>query len=348
MTAMAGEVSGASTVGTRPLLFISHRHDDKALADVIGGFIRSRSAGQVDVYQSSDANAVGPKAGAQLTDELREALWRAARVIFLYTRVEADWGWCLFESGLALQPDTPPTRLTVFSCGGTAPPQLSDRVHVKIRDRSDIQRFTNHFLTDKDFFPGLDRAIAGFAENDPDVIAASDSFYGALQEIPDPQDQRVEDWPAYPFLQLEIGCDDSERLCAEGARADRLDVARDVVRQARVSDSDSEGARIFNRRWQEGDTATFGEYVKAWCEHYDDAAPDWLDALCDQLLDGARWQWPSLRWVLMRSIDRKDGALYGPALTRVRRWPDRRMQFDVEFQPFELAPDGAVEIKLPG
>ncbi len=300
------------------------------------------------MYQSSDANSVGPTPGAQLTDELQSALWRAGRVIFLYTRVDADWDWCLFESGLALQPDTPPTHLTVFTCGAEAPPQLAGRVLVKIRDRSDIQRFTNQFLTDEDFFPGLDRAIApGFQENNPDVIAAADSFFDALTEIPDPRDDRVEDWPAYPFLQLEIDAGGSGRLREDGPPEHRIATAREVVREARVSDSDSEGARLFNRRWQEGDEACFGDYVKAWCERNADEAPAWLDALCEQMLEGARWEWPSLRWVLMRSMDKRDGTFYGPVLTRVRRWPDRRMQFDVEFQPFALGAGGEVEVQLP-
>ena len=63
---------------------------------------------------------------------------------------------------------------------------------------------------------------------------------------------------------------------------------------------------------------------------------------------GARWEWPHLSWVLMHSMDPNDGRLYGPALTRVRLWPDDRMQFDVEFLPFMIAESGDhVEVRLP-
>jgi hypothetical protein len=346
----AADVTGREAVADpRPLIFISHRHEDKALADVIGGFMRSRSAGQVDVYQSSDANSEGPKAGGQLTDELEQALWRAGRVVLVYTRKDADWGWCLYECGVALQPNTPPTKLTVFTCTGTVPPQLAGRVYVKIRDRGDIQRFTNDFLTDPAFFPGLHKAIApGFGDNDPDVLSAANNFFDELGTIPDPQDEQVQDWPAYPFLQLEITAEERSELCADGAYERRLATAREVVTQARISDSDTEGARIFGRRWDIGADTRFGEYVRDWCDRYSDDAPAWLDSLTEQIMEGARWSWPTLHWVLMRSMDAHDGAVYGPAVTRVRRWPDDRMQFDVEFQPFELADGGQqVKVRLP-
>lgn len=181
MTGSVDVTPPEAATGVRPLVFISHRHEDKPLADVIAGFIRSRSAGQVQVYQSSDANSEGPKAGSFLTDSLQRALWDAGRVILIFTRKDADWGWCLFECGLTLQPDTPPTRLTVFTCNATAPPQLAGRVHVKIRDRADVQRFTNEFLTDPGFFPGSSKPVApGFKANDPDVLAAANSLFEEL------------------------------------------------------------------------------------------------------------------------------------------------------------------------
>jgi TIR domain-containing protein len=333
---------------TRPLVFISHRHEDKALADVIGRFMRSGSAGQVDVYQSSDANSEGPKAGGVLTDELQRALWRAGRVILVYTRTDADWGWCLFECGLALQPNTPPTCLTVFSCGSTAPPQLAGRVHVKIRDRGDIQRFTNHFLTDKGFFPGLNKAIAGFQENDPNVLAAAETLFDDLAKIPDPRDENVQDWPAYPFIQLEIDAEGRARLPADGPYEGRLLSARELILEARISDSDSEGARIFGRRWDPAVETRFGELVRGWCERFGADEPPWLDALSEQVMEAAGWCWPTLHWVLMRSMDQRDSSVYGPVVTRVRRWPDDRMQFDIVFEPFELTDGGErVKVRLP-
>jgi hypothetical protein len=350
MSATTDALAEQARIETRPLVFISHRHDDKAFADVVANFLRSRSAGQVDVYQSSDANAEGPRAGAVLSDELQTALWRASRVIFVYTSPEADWGWCLFECGLALQPDTPPTTVTVFSCGAAAPPQLAGRVLVKIGDRGDIQRFCNDFLTSRDFFPGRDRPVAaGFQENDPNVLAAANALFDELATIPRPEGAQVQEWPAYPFLQLEITATDRARLCdADGSHDQRLVIARDVLASARISDSDSEGARIFGVRRDMDANTCFGDLMDGWCDRFTDDAPPWVEALADQMMAGARWSWPSLHWVLMCSMDGRDKALYAPVLVRVRRWPDKHMQFDVEFQPFERDEDGnGVKVRVP-
>lgn len=333
----------------RRVIFISHRHEDKPLADVVANFLRGRSAGQVDVHQSSDANSEGPKPGSRLTKSLQDALWRAGRVILIFTRKDANWGWCLFECGVALRPDSPPTLFTVFTSGEAAPPQLADRVHVKIRDRTDVQRFTNLFLTDPGFFPGFDNPIApGFQKNGSDVLAAAKSLSDDLDKIPDAHEESVQDWLAYPFLQLEVSPEERDKLCAEGGPKDRLSLAREVVRSARITDSDSEGARIFGRRSDMDADTRFGALIASWSEMYGTAMPPWVDVIAEQMRDGARWSWPRLRWVLMRSMERDEGRLYGPVVMRVRRWPDHRMQFDVAFYPFELARDtGELKLEMP-
>ena len=45
----------------KPVLFISHRHDDRAIADVLRRFIEARTGGRVRVFQSSSPGAKGPK-----------------------------------------------------------------------------------------------------------------------------------------------------------------------------------------------------------------------------------------------------------------------------------------------
>ena len=59
-----------------------------------------------------------------------------------------------------------------------------------------------------------------------------------------------------------------------------------------------------------------------------------------QVMKGIQWEWPDLGWELMRSIDNRDSTLYGPVVTRIRRWPSKRMQFDISFNPFGLTEDG--------
>jgi hypothetical protein len=47
-----------------PLLFISHRHADQPIADVLRKFVTDRSGGRIAVFQSSSAQAENPRVAA--------------------------------------------------------------------------------------------------------------------------------------------------------------------------------------------------------------------------------------------------------------------------------------------
>ncbi len=76
---------------SKPLLFISHKHTDSKIADIIRTFITMSTSGYVDVYQSSTAWAQGPQVGRSLNKQLRETLWKASILILLYTEQDQDW-----------------------------------------------------------------------------------------------------------------------------------------------------------------------------------------------------------------------------------------------------------------
>lgn len=253
----------------------------------------------------------------------------------------------MYECGLALKPDTPDTILKVFTCDDAGPPQFEGRVLVKVKDRADILRFTNDFLTESDFFPHFPEKVApGFLSNDSSVIEAADRLFQEMAAIPLPDVERIEDWPAYPFLQLEIEAADVIRLTGEMTGADRLESTIAALRDARITDADSEGARIFGLREIEKGT-TFGSVLRGWCDAYQ-PDPPWERTLAHQVMKGVQWKLPELRLELMQSVDSRDATLYAPVVTRIRRWPSKRMQFDVCFNPFGLTEDGAhVRIGIP-
>jgi hypothetical protein len=77
------------------MVFISHKHADRAIADAVRSFIERKTNREVVVYQSSSAEAESPYLGRPLTTELKEALWKAGVVILLYTSEDQDWQWCV-------------------------------------------------------------------------------------------------------------------------------------------------------------------------------------------------------------------------------------------------------------
>ena len=102
-------------------LFISHKHFDRQIAEVLGRFIEERSAARIKVYLSSSPDFPGPRFGKALNAQLRDALWRTELLILVYTSADQDWSYCMWECGMAAHPHGPNTTLIVFQCGPDIP-----------------------------------------------------------------------------------------------------------------------------------------------------------------------------------------------------------------------------------
>jgi hypothetical protein len=208
--------------GPNPLLFISHKHTDSKIADVINDFVTIRSGGRVKVFQSSSPWAAGPHAGRNLNKQLKEALWQTNVFILIYTAPDQDWNYCMFECGVASHPQSPNTRVILFQCGTTRPSLFADQVNVNCRNLPDIQKFTDDLLTDPTFFSGFPGAITQFARSGREVAAAAAELYQKLLvSLPPEIELPVEEWPAWPFLQLELSLDTINQISKaddEGSR----------------------------------------------------------------------------------------------------------------------------------
>src|SRR4051794_27688942 len=104
-----------------PLLFISHKHSDRQIAEALGRFIEERSAARIKVHLSSSPDFQGPRFGKALNAQLRAALWQTEFLILVYTSSDQDWSYCMWECGMAAHPQSPNTTLIVFQCGSEMP-----------------------------------------------------------------------------------------------------------------------------------------------------------------------------------------------------------------------------------
>ena len=320
----------------RPLLFISHKHENRAIADVLRDFIETNTAGAVEVFQSSSEQAAGPRAGFSLNQELKAALWRASGFILIYTHPDLDWSFCMYEYGVANSPNSPDTRMILLRCCDAVPALFAGQVNVNARNREDIEKFVNELLTVPDFFRGRDKAITQHQSKSRAVMTVAEKLWQGLQGcIPNSNARNVEEWPAYPFIQLQLDMVHVDAI-RNAPPADRARMASEVIkREAVVSDYDKVAGRLFNSpAFDKG--MKLERLVQSWLEKDDkrDAQSRWVESLCRQIADGARWQFPSLVWKLMQGIE--DDRWYAPVVTRVRRMPDQYLQFDVYFFRFEL------------
>ena len=327
-TTAPGSAAGAA----RPSLFLSHRHDDRQIADVLREFVKDRSGGRVEVYQSSSVEAGAPRAGRELQRELVERLWTASVVVLVYTSSEEDWSYCMWECGVATQPHTP-ANVVVFQCGSNAPAVYGQTVRVNARNTTDLQRFANDFLTSHDFFPGHDDVIApGFTPNGEEVRNAALQLSERLAEVlPSENGDEGEDWSTVPFMRLQLTYAESDRI-----RELDADEGRKLVRRAaRIIEIDDKAKMVFGFGRVRRDEP-FTHFVDAWLERHPDETSDWINDLCEQIRVGAHWWYPRFAWHIMKSVDEFDSARYAPVLIRVRSIPWMRCHdFDVYFGKFE-------------
>jgi hypothetical protein len=159
----------AGQVGER-LAFISHKERDAELAALVGGLLRKLSGMGVELYLSSSVQHKGPRFGESIPDGLRKALGRSGLVVLVYTDPTDNWEWCLWECGVATDPnDETPTRVGVFSFGDAPPKPYESSLNVVIstadqaaRERTvrSLEAFALDFCKGEQFWPDGGGAIA--------------------------------------------------------------------------------------------------------------------------------------------------------------------------------------------
>lgn len=336
----------------QPLVFISHRHDDKALADVIRQTFLRFSGGSIRIHQSSSAQAEGPQGGRNLTTQLRKLLEEASALILVYTEPAEDWQYCMWECGLATA-GAPDTRVVLFECTGQIPKIFEGEVRVNVRDRESVQRFMNEIFTKDQFFPGFGKRT-NFKDNGEEVVAAAEELCGQFDKLLFAGEARPPgDWPSAPFIKLSLTFDHLdaiERASEAGSEEARRVTRTTLENEARVVNGDAFAARLLGLAGPESlQGALFGHLVRTWSRRCPNHDLDWVASLSDQVMRAAQDHFPRMVWKMMWSADEDDrGRVYAPALMRAQTRPGRRVkEFGVYFCKFSVNEDRAIEIGAP-
>ncbi len=313
-----------------PSLFISHKHADRKIADVIREFVYQRTNREVSVFQSSAADSEAPELGRVLSAQLKEALWHTGVVVLVYTTEDQDWQWCMWECGVATNPASPDTRIIVFQCSAQAPRVFQDSVRVNVREREDVLKFVKAFLTDGKFFPDIGRAIAPKLPPSGDEVGkAADALFTALAEVAPKSD--VAEWATQPLIQVQLPAEIVEKLDAEAG--DPGDHSIQVADMTVVSFLDPQARRIFGVADLAPGTKLSGLAMR-WAEKNPGGELGWVRDIEAQVRRAARNDIPCIGWGYLQ--DKDNSGRYTPILSRVRRIPAlRSLQFDVNLVPFD-------------
>jgi len=320
-----------SEPATNPLIFISHKHTDHAIATAIRNFINEQTRGNFRIFQSSDAKAVGPSVAHELNAELQKALWEAKAVILVYTTSDKDWGYCMWECGVATKPGSPPTRIIVFQCAAQIPVVYSGQVFVDARTKEGIAPFVTQFMTAKDFLPGATKAITGYHPESPEVEKAIAKFYADLDAVIPKRE--VEEWPAYPFIRLEI-CAAVADAVYKSQSTNAMDANKKrIAQEAQITFVDVAAQRLFGLAGFNG--LTLHDLIARWQNALPSASAAWVDALLEQLVKCTQWAFPTLHWTSMPAVS-ESSEPHAPVVARVKRLPSGSIEFGVYFFPFTL------------
>jgi hypothetical protein len=316
-------------------LFISHKHSDTHVAKVLADFVENRALGQVSVHMSSDPRYKGPRLGKNINQELCTALYHCDVLLLLYTSADEDWSYCMFECGVATDPQSPRTNIIVFQCGADAPSPFADQLRVNVRDLKDLRKFTKAFFTDPGFFPKEDAALApNFAEDKCDEAARQ--LYDALAApgiLPPLEREPIEEIRAWPLLRIEVVLNDIDQI-AQSDDSAALEACRGLLLNRALITYSSSRAPILFGLDSLPPNMPFGALVKAQAASTSRTIPAWVESCAVQMLRVARRRLMNTRWESFTEVN--GDSIYTPIVTRMRRIPaEGRAQFDIHF--FELS-----------
>lgn len=311
------------------LIFVSHKHSDRDIAVVLANFIKNKSLGQTKVHLSSEPDFEGPRIGTNLNQQLTRTLQKASVVILLYTAADQDWSYCMWECGVALDPSNPDTNIMVFQCGRDIPGPFSDQVRTNARKPDDILRFVQSFYTEKEFFPEAEAPLTTFSPDGQEVKEAANELFKKLEKVlPELEAEVAEEWPAWPFLKIEVPLDQVESI--ENATADEQDRwVTDVIPElARVKKYAGGAEQMLGKARLKRDL-NLSEMFDLWRAKNQEADSSWFEGMCHQIKAGALAEYSVIR---IAHLLGPKGARYQPVLSRIQRNPGAgKMYFDVYF-----------------
>ena len=105
-------------------VFISHKHEDHALAVEVTSALEGLNPELIDCFVSG----VDIRAGMDWRREIRSGLAKSHLLVLLFTAPSKNWDWCLYETGLYTRFDRSEVRSVVclFSPGEASPSPLAD------------------------------------------------------------------------------------------------------------------------------------------------------------------------------------------------------------------------------
>lgn len=318
-----------------PYIFLSHRHKDSIIADVLRKNLLSWGMPSSSIFQSSHPES-GPAYTKKLKDELKTALVQANLVILIYTFADEDWSYCMWETGVAVNPESDDTNIIVFKCTDDTSKVFKDQTLVDMSEKS-ITKFVKQFHTYENFF----QASPAYAPDiDPSVINdRSKTLYKGLTKVV-PCGKFVERY-RWDNFRLELDKETVQMINNETNEDSIISLIQEkcIIKDKPPPFGQSlkhfgfsaffEGMTLKEliERWKDGKNENTKKGIKGWKE----TSEEWIDELCFEIKRAINIQDAQPPSALLRSLVPDTDWWFYPVLNHVRVLTGNDMEFDIYF-----------------
>lgn len=321
---------------TTPKVFISHRHADAKIANVITKHLKEWGVEENNIFQSSDPLKTLP-AGTTLKSEIYTKLQEINFLILLYTYDDADWSYCMWECGIAQGKSTAPNRTIVVQCTDDEPTVFKDEIRVRVTENN-IMSFTNDFHRKAGFIPPLENQSheIAFSPNTPEDVIETRSgrlFRELSEKIPSGRSSSQHLWD---FIRLRLDARHVAKIKELGKSGERdtmLHIIRDNVelREPRffgIGNSVDTAVRQFGYAGYQSDLH-LKDLVQRWSEIDETGEQEWVSDVYETIRRAVTNTPPTAVSNTLRSV--REGAewWFYPAITRMRTFRDHSLEFDM-------------------
>src|SRR5262249_31936141 len=168
----------------------------------------------------------------------------------------------------------------VFQCGADIPSPFNDVLRVNARNREDIKRFIKQLLREPETFANAGGAIAPDLKDAYIENIAIELHTRLAQVLPPLEDGQVEQWPAWPYLRLELPRAEADRI-ERASEPERLNLSQRIVSDhAEVVRSDARVAQLFGKQGFPT-RFRFDELFNDWKNKYPHGDATWFHSCFD-------------------------------------------------------------------
>lgn len=335
-------------------VFLSHRFQDAAIADVIRQQLIRWGVRSEWIFQAGQPG-MGLTPGKPIGNELIDEIRQTDLFILIFTHLDEDWSYCMWELGIATGIDTKQSTVIVLQCSSYRPRVRTEDLSVDVRSHANVLDFTKLFHTKSDFVvPDLD--ARNEASNILEVLAGTDgsvieeraeAFHDALAKvIPEgvfSEGNRLE----YIELVLDPAMVREVRELRQEARplehtypneyGNLREKAKNLLRKnlmATDKSSDKALERFGVVRANESLDALLDSWQRDYQhDHKVTKVPDeellWVEPLLDDISRAVESRKSRPHDETMASLDPDNVTRFQPIITRSRTQPDGRMEFDL-------------------